>query len=400
MLNGKKILLGVTGSIAAYKAAALVRLFIKEGAEVQVVMSESACDFITPLTLSTLSKRPVLIEPFQPGTGAWNSHVDWALWADFYLIAPLTANTLAKLANGMPDNLLVAIYLAARCPVFFAPAMDVDMFEHPSTQKNIQILQSYGNILIPPQTGELASGLTGRGRLDEPENILVFLQDWFKKKSPLINKTALVTAGPTYERIDPVRFIGNFSSGKMGFAIAEALAAAGAEVKLVTGPVSITTAHPGIKQINIESADQMYDQCMEISPNADIIVMAAAVADYHPESVAAEKLKKQDEALSLTLIPTQDILAALGSHKKKDQILVGFALETQDAIQNAQKKLQRKNLDFIVVNTLEDPGAGFGGDTNKITIMDSTGQITGYELKTKKDVAIDIVQKISELFNK
>ncbi len=400
MLNGKKILLGVTGSIAAYKAAALVRLFIKEGAEVQVVMSESACDFITPLTLSTLSKRPVLIEPFQPGTGAWNSHVDWALWADFYLIAPLTANTLAKLANGMPDNLLVAIYLAARCPVFFAPAMDVDMFEHPSTQKNIQILQSYGNILIPPQTGELASGLTGRGRLDEPENILVFLQDWFKKKSPLINKTALVTAGPTYERIDPVRFIGNFSSGKMGFAIAEALAAAGAEVKLVTGPVSITTAHPGIKQINIESADQMYDQCMEISPNADIIVMAAAVADYHPESVAAEKLKKQDETFSLTLIPTQDILAALGSHKKKDQILVGFALETQDAIQNAQKKLQRKNLDFIVVNTLEDPGAGFGGDTNKITIMDSTGQITGYELKTKKDVAIDIVQKISELFNK
>ncbi len=400
MLNGKKILLGVTGSIAAYKAAALVRLFIKEGAEVQVVMSESACDFITPLTLSTLSKRPVLIEPFQPGTGAWNSHVDWALWADFYLIAPLTANTLAKLANGMPDNLLVAIYLAARCPVFFAPAMDVDMFEHPSTQKNIQILQSYGNILIPPQTGELASGLTGRGRLDEPENILVFLQDWFKKKSPLINKTALVTAGPTYERIDPVRFIGNFSSGKMGFAIAEALAAAGAEVKLVTGPVSITTAHPGIKQINIESADQMYDQCMEISPNADIIVMAAAVADYHPESVAAEKLKKQDETFSLTLIPTQDILAALGSHKKKDQILVGFALETQDAIQNAQKKLQRKNLDFIVLNTLEDPGAGFGGDTNKITIMDSTGQITGYELKTKKDVAIDIVQKISELFNK
>lgn len=399
MFNGKKILLGVTGSIAAYKAAALVRLFIKEGAEVQVVMTKSACDFITPLTLSTLSKRPVLIEPFHPGSGAWNSHVDWALWADFYLIAPLTANTLAKLANGMPDNLLVAIYLAARCPVFFAPAMDVDMFEHPSTQKNIQILESYGNILIPPQTGELASGLTGRGRLDEPENIVEFLNDWFKKKSPLSNKTALVTAGPTYERIDPVRFIGNFSSGKMGFAIAETLADAGVSVKLVTGPVALRTSHPGIEVTRVESASEMYDQCMAFYPQSDIVVMAAAVADYRPETRSAQKLKKKEAELTVTLKPTSDILAALGKQKRNDQILVGFALETQHALEHAQKKLHDKNLDFIVVNSLEDPGAGFEVDTNKIRIMDAAGQLTAYELKTKKEVAIDIVQKIRELVN-
>ncbi len=399
MLHGKKILLGVTGSIAAYKAAGLIRLFIKEGADVQVVMSKSATDFITPLTLSTLSKRPVLIEPFHSSTGEWYSHVDWALWADFFLIAPLTANTLAKLANGQADNLLVAIYLAARCPVFFAPAMDVDMFEHPSTQKNISILEGYGNILIPPQVGELASGLSGKGRLDEPENIVGFLQDWFKKKSPLTNKVALVTAGPTFERIDPVRFIGNFSSGKMGFAIAETLAEQGARVILISGPTALTTTHTSIELHHVESAAEMHEACMRFQPESDVIVMAAAVADYTPATVSDQKLKKESGIPLLELKPTVDILADLGSHKITGQMLVGFALETHDALEHAQKKLQNKNLDLIVLNSLEDQGAGFGVDTNKITIIDKHKNIQTYSLKSKKEVALDIVNKINDLLN-
>lgn len=397
MLKGKKILLGITGSIAAYKAASLIRLFIKSGAEVQVTMTKSATDFITPLTLSTLSKRPVLIEPFHSSTGEWYSHVDWANWADFYIIAPLTANTLAKMANGQPDNLLLAIYMAARCPVFFAPAMDVDMFEHPATQNNIKTLQSYGNILIPPQVGELASGLSGKGRLDEPENILSFLQEYFKKKSPLSNITALVTAGPTYERIDPVRFIGNFSSGKMGFAIAETLANQGAKVILVCGPTNLQTYSASIHQINVESASEMHEICMKYSSAVNLIVMAAAVADYKPEVRLNEKMKKKGEKIRIELEPTTDILADLGKHKKKGQILVGFALETSDAIKNAGQKLHHKNLDLIVLNSLADQGAGFGYDTNMVTIIDKHDKITSFELKSKQEVAIDIVNKIKEI---
>jgi phosphopantothenoylcysteine decarboxylase/phosphopantothenate--cysteine ligase len=397
MLQGKKIILGVTGSIAAFKAATLVRLFVKEGAEVQVVMSKSAVDFITPLTLSTLSKRPVLIEPFKTDNGSWNSHVDWALWADLIVYAPLTGNSMAKMANGQADNLLLAIYMAARCPVFFAPAMDVDMFEHPATQKNIGVIQGYGNILIPPSFGELASGLIGQGRMDEPENIVAFLKNHLKKKSPLEGKTALVTAGPTYERLDPVRFIGNFSSGKMGYAIAESLAENGAIVKLISGPVNLKTKHSSIEVVLIESADEMLKACLTYAVDAEILVMSAAVADYRPSGISAEKIKKNTSSLSIDLEPTTDILATLGKIKSDHQVLVGFALETNDEKQHALKKLESKNLDFIVLNSLQDPGAGFGYDTNKIAILEPGGKETNFDLKPKKEVASDIVNKIIDL---
>ncbi|MEI6576493.1 MAG: bifunctional phosphopantothenoylcysteine decarboxylase/phosphopantothenate--cysteine ligase CoaBC [Bacteroidota bacterium] len=400
MLKGKKILLGITGSIAAYKAVLLVRLFVKEGAEVQVILTPSAHDFVTPLTLSTLSKRPVLTEPFDLGTGAWNSHIDLANWADLILIAPLTANTLSKMVSGQADNLLIAVYLAARCPVMFAPAMDVDMYEHPSTQRNIDALRSYGNLFIQPDEGELASGLHGKGRIQEPEAILELVAEYFKKKSPLRNKTVLVTAGPTYEKIDPVRFIGNFSSGRMGFALAEALAEKGAIVKLIAGPVDLTTTDPSIERTNITSAEEMFRACQEIAPQSDIIIMAAAVADFTPAVVSASKIKKKGEGLSISLKPSKDILAWMGSEKKKSQFLVGFALETDHEIPNAQKKLKEKNLDLIVLNSLKDKGAGFGFSTNKVTLIGKNKDPLQFPLKSKHEVAIDIVRYIENHFKR
>ncbi|MHC1707583.1 MAG: bifunctional phosphopantothenoylcysteine decarboxylase/phosphopantothenate--cysteine ligase CoaBC [Bacteroidales bacterium] len=390
MLEGKKIILGVTGSIAAYKAASLIRILIKKGAEVQVVMTKSAADFITPLTLSTLSRRPVLIEPFHPVSGEWYSHVDWANWADFMLFAPLTANTLSKMAHGQADNLLIAIYLAARCPVYFAPAMDVDMYEHPSTTENIAKLVSFGNFLIPPDEGELASGLSGKGRLKEPEDIVSFIDSSLKKKSPFENKKVLITAGPTFEKIDPVRFIGNFSSGKMGFALAETFARLGAKVFLITGPVQEHLNNNSIQRIDVVSADEMYDQTICHFHNADITVMAAAVADYKPQNAAAEKMKKKKAMLSIDLVPTRDILAELGLRKKKDQFLAGFALETEDEEINALKKLSNKNLDVIVLNSLKDEVAGFGIDTNKVTIFASDKSSKTLPLLSKKDTAEEI----------
>lgn len=398
MLQGKKILLGISGSIAAYKAVLLVRLFVKEGAEVQVILTPSAHDFVTPLTLSTLSKRPVLTEPFDLGTGAWNSHVELANWADLILIAPLTANTMAKMVSGQADNLLIAVYLAARCPVMYAPAMDVDMFEHPSTQNNIKLLQSYGNVLIPPDEGELASGLVGKGRMKEPEAILSILEEHFKKKSPLNNKKVLVTAGPTYEKIDPVRFIGNFSTGQMGFALAAVLAENGAKVQLVAGPVSLTTPAGVTKRIDVTSAEEMYDACMEIAPSCDLIIMTAAVADFSPESPSEKKIKRKGEDLQLTLKPNKDILEALGKAKKKAQILVGFALETDLEMENARKKLRNKNLDLIVLNSLQDKGAGFGHPTNKVSLIDHSDVVISFPLKSKHEVAQDIVDHVARFF--
>lgn len=390
MLKGKKIILGVTGSIAAYKAARLVRILMKNGAEVQVVMSKAAVDFITPLTMSTLSRRPVLIEPFHPVSGEWYSHVDWANWADFMLFAPLTANTIAKMANGQADNLLIAIYLAARCPVYFAPAMDVDMYEHPATQANIRKLISYGNILIPPDEGELASGLIGKGRMREPEEIVKFLGNTGKKKRPLENKKVLITAGPTYEKIDPVRFIGNFSSGKMGFALAEAFAADGASVTLITGPVHETLLDKSIHRIDVVSAEEMYRQCIKHFPVSDITVMAAAVADYRPISPSTEKIKKKKESFMLSLESTPDILASLGKQKKKHQFLAGFALETENEQFHAKEKLANKNLDLIVLNSLKDEGAGFGLDTNKVTIFASDNSTKSLPLLSKQETAEEI----------
>lgn len=398
MIKGKKILLGISGSIAAYKAVLLVRLFVKEGAEVQVIMTPSAHDFVTPLTLSTLSKRPVLTEPFDLGTGAWNSHVDLANWADLILIAPLTANTMAKMVTGQADNLLIAVYLAARCPVLFAPAMDVDMFEHPSTQHNIKMLQSYGNLLITPDVGELASGLVGKGRMKEPESIFGLVEEHFKKKSPLSNKKVLVTAGPTYEKIDPVRFIGNFSSGQMGFAIAEVLADRGAIVELVTGPVTLATPAGIDRRIDVTGAEEMYNECMQIAPSCDLIIMTAAVADFTPAGTFDKKIKRKGEELILTLKPTKDILAAIGKVKKKSQFLVGFALETDQEIDNAKKKLVAKNLDLIVLNSLQDAGAGFGYSTNKITLIGRSDGPLSFPLKSKREVATDIICHVESFF--
>ncbi|MGZ3766286.1 MAG: bifunctional phosphopantothenoylcysteine decarboxylase/phosphopantothenate--cysteine ligase CoaBC [Mucilaginibacter sp.] len=399
MLQGKNIVLGICGSIAAYKSALLVRLLIKAGADVQVIMTPEATNFITPLTLSTLSKKPVLVQYSKSETGDWNNHVDLGLWADVFIVAPASANTLSKMASGQSDNLLTAVYLSAKCPVYFAPAMDLDMWKHPATQQNIQKLQTYGNILIPPGNGELASGLYGEGRMAEPEEIISFLESEIKKKLPLADQKIMVTAGPTYESIDPVRFIGNHSSGKMGFAIADQLAAMGAEVTLIAGPTAQTSIEKGIKRIDITSAAEMLEACLQYYKTSKACIMCAAVADFTPVTVSAQKIKKQDSDLNIELKKTTDILKSLGEQKQQGQILVGFALETNNEEKNAIDKLQKKNLDFIVLNSLNDKGAGFKTDTNKITIIDRNLQKTTFALKGKDDVAKDICNKVAELIN-
>ena len=396
MLKGKKIVLGVTGSIAAYKSALLVRLLVKEGAEVQVVMTPAAKEFITPLTMATLSGRPVLCDFFDTNSGNWHSHVELGLWGDAMIIAPATAATLGKMANGVADNLLVTTYLSMKAPVFIAPAMDLDMYSHPSTQRNIDILRGYGNNIIEPASGELASHLCGKGRMEEPENIVARIKDFFFSGRLLTGKKVLITAGPTYEKIDPVRFIGNYSSGKMGFAIAQECASQGADVTLVAGPVSIATPHPSIKRINVESAQQMYNAATEAFPQCDTAILCAAVADYRPSSVAEKKIKRTGEGMTIELEANPDIAASLGKIKRDDQRLVGFALETNDGENNAREKLAKKNLDFIVLNSLTDKGAGFAVDTNKVTIIDKEGE-TRYPLKSKSEVARDIVKHLSKL---
>jgi phosphopantothenoylcysteine decarboxylase/phosphopantothenate--cysteine ligase len=399
MLEGKKIVLGVCGSIAAYKSATLIRLLVKARAEVQVIMTADAASFITPLTLATLSKKPVLLKYFEPDTGTWNNHVELGLWADLFLIAPASANTLAKLANGQCDNLLTAAYLSAKCPVYFAPAMDLDMWRHPATLSNVQKLQSYGNILIQPGTGELASGLHGEGRMAEPEEILIFIVGDVTKTLPLNGKHILVTAGPTYEAIDPVRFIGNHSSGKMGFAIAHELAVQGAKVTLVTGPTAQVSNHASITRVDVTTAAEMLDAALPYFETADACIMSAAVADYTPVTVASQKIKKQDDTFSIALKKTTDILRVLGERKRRGQYLIGFALETQNEEQNAIDKLRKKNLDLIVLNSLNDTGAGFKLDTNKITIIDSSFNRTTFDTKSKAEVAADICRHIVALFN-
>lgn len=399
MLQGKNIVLGVCGSIAAYKTASLIRLLVKEKANVQVIMTPDAKNFISPLTLSTLSGRPVLSQYFDPETGAWSEHVTLALWADAIIIAPASANTIAKLANGFCDNLLTAVYLSARCPVYVAPAMDLDMWAHKSTQDNVNRLQNFGNTIISPTEGELASGLVGKGRMAEPEDILIFIQRVFKENSasqPLSGKKALVTAGPTHEALDPVRFIGNHSSGKMGYAIAEVLEKMGASVTLISGPSALPIPER-LHFISVTSAEEMLEACLAVFPETDITVMSAAVADYRPKAVAKEKIKKQDADLSIELEKTTDILATLGSQKTAQQVLVGFALETNDEVKHAKDKLTRKNLDFIVLNSLQDKGAGFAGDQNKVTIITKDGEQVSFDLKSKQDVALDVCNKILEM---
>lgn len=397
MLKGKKIIIGITGSIAAYKIPILIRLLIKEGAYVQIVVTPSAKDFVTPLTLSTLSGHPVLCEGFDSVDGKWHSHIELGSWADIFLIAPVSANTLAKMASGLADNLLMTTYLAAKCPVFFAPAMDLDMYRHPATQKNVKTICSFGHHLIEPREGELASGLCGAGRMEEPEKIVEALNNFVKKKQTLENKNILVTAGPTFESIDPVRFIGNHSSGLMGFEIANACAERGAKVTLITGPVALTNDVPNIRRIDVVSAVEMQQQCLKFFPDADMTVMAAAVADYMPSKMRDKKIKKSEPALSLDLVKTPDILSSLGKLKKKNQILVGFALETDNETENAVLKLKNKNLDLIVLNSMKDKGAGFKHPTNKITIIDKSLRKKSFELKPKNEVAIDIVNEIIKL---
>jgi phosphopantothenoylcysteine decarboxylase/phosphopantothenate--cysteine ligase len=398
-LKGKHIILGVTGSIAAYKAAILVRLLVKEGAEVKVIMTPLAKEFITPLTLATLSKNPILVDFFNPENGNWNSHVDLGLWADLYLIAPASANTMAKMANGVADNLLLTTYLSAKCPVMVAPAMDLDMYNHPTTQKNIKILQSNGNIIIEAATGELASGLTGKGRMEEPEIILSSVSNFFLRNNRFRGLTALVTSGPTHEPIDPVRFIGNHSSGIMGSAIAESLAIAGAKVVFVSGPAKVFPNHQNITLVSVGTANEMFNESIKHFPSVDIAIMAAAVADYTPVKVSSSKLKRESDDLQITLKPTKDIAASLGKIKKKNQLLIGFALETDKEIENASKKLKSKNLDIIVLNSLKDRGAGFGVDTNKVTIINNLGEKTTTGLKSKTQIAEDIVDYIAKEFD-
>ena len=394
MLENKKIVLGITGSIAAYKACILARLLIKKGAEVQVVMTPSAKEFITPLTLATLTQKPVVSEFFDRRDGSWHSHVSLGLWADAMLVAPASASTIGKMANGIADNMLVTTYLSMRAPVFVAPAMDLAMYAHPSTQAILQKLQSYGNHIIAPGTGFLASKLEGKGRMEEPEKIVEALELFFAHQQKLAGKKVLITAGPTYEKIDPVRFIGNYSSGKMGFALAEVCAEQGAEVTLVSGPVVLQAKHPGIKRIDVESAREMYEAATKHFPKADITILCAAVADFTPKTTADKKIKRKGDNLKLELQPTQDIAAALGAVKKKKQVLVGFALETDNELQNAQDKMERKNLDLIVLNSLQDKGAGFRVDTNKVTIIDRHNGLTAYDTKSKREVAEDIVEFI------
>ena len=397
-LKDKKIIVAVTGGIAAYKTASLVRLLIKQGAEVQVLMTKLAKEFITPLTLATLSKRPILVEFFNPENGNWNSHVDLGLWADLFIVAPATANTMGKMANGIADNLVVTSYLSARCPVFIVPAMDLDMYSHPSTQKNIKTLQSYGNHIIEATEGELASGLIGKGRMAEPQTILENTIRFFEKQKSLENKKFLLTAGATIEPIDPVRFISNYSTGKMGYAIAEELAERGAEVVLVSGAVTVSTLNPKITVVKVTSANEMLQACEKYFPTTNGAILAAAVADYTVENVSETKMKRTENEMVLKLKPTTDIAAALGKMKIEQQILVGFALETNNEMENAIGKLKRKNLDFIVLNSLNDQGAGFATDTNKISIIDKNNKITNFELKPKNKVALDIVDYM-EVFN-
>mgnify|MGYP000959727087 CR=1 FL=1 len=394
-LKGKKIVLGITGSIAAYKIPVLVRLLVKEGADLQLVMTPSACDFVTPLTLSTLSRKPVFVDSFNPADGAWNSHVEMGNWADLVLIAPVSANTLGKMAHGIADNLLLTTYLAAKCPVFFAPAMDLDMYRHPTTKANVKTLQSYGNILIAPNEGELASGLCGAGRMEEPEAILRILVQYFKKKKSLRGKKILISAGPTYEAIDPVRFIANHSSGLMGFELAREAAERGAKVILVTGPVKGLQAHPDVERIDVVSADEMYTACVKHFTASCACIMAAAVADFKPASGSHQKIKKKTDAgLTLELVPNKDILAALGKIRKKHQVLVGFALETENEEAHAMQKLKNKKLDLIVLNSLNEKGAGFGHSTNNVSIYNPGGLVKKTGLKTKSDVAADILDQV------
>ena len=396
-LQGKKIVLGITGSIAAYKAAVLTRGLIKKGAEVQIVITPAGKEFITPITLSALTSKPVISEFFSQRDGTWHSHVDLGLWADAMVIAPATASTIGKMAHGVADNMLVTTYLSMKAPVFVAPAMDLDMFAHPSTQHNLDILRSYGNHIIEPASGELASHLVGKGRMEEPEKIIEVLEAFFARQQDLAGRKIVITAGPTYEKIDPVRFIGNYSSGKMGYALAEACASRGAKVVLVSGPVTLQTVHPNIRRIDVESAAEMH-RAADAFKDADAGILCAAVADFTPEQVADQKIKREKDDLVLRLKPTCDIAASLGKEKRPDQLLVGFALETCDEVSHAQDKLARKNFDFIVLNSLNDKGAGFRCDTNKITIIDRAEAVS-YPLKRKQEVAEDIVDKLSSLFH-
>lgn len=401
MLKGKHIILGITGSIAAYKAAYIIRALVKKEAEVQVVITPAGKEFITPLTLSTLSSHPVISEFFSNRDGTWNSHVDLGLWADAMLIAPATASTIGKMANGIADNMLVTTYLSCKAPVFVAPAMDLDMFAHPTTQQNLDRLRSFGNHVIEPAEGELASHLVGKGRMEEPDRIVEILEGFFSQKQELKGKKILITAGPTYERIDPVRFIGNYSSGKMGFALAEACAQRGADVVLVSGPVSLQAKHPAIHRISVESAEEMYQATVSRFPGMDAAILCAAVADYRPEVLEKEKIKRESTGeMTLHLLPNKDIAAALGEMKEGKQRLVGFALETHDGLHHAMDKLRRKNLDFIVLNSLEDKGAGFQYDTNKVTLLDKEGRVQAFPLKRKEEVASDIIDKLSALLKK
>lgn len=399
MLKGKKIVLGITGSIAAYKAAYLTRALIKEGAEVQVVITPAGKEFITPVTLSALTGKPVVSEFFTANDGTWHSHVDLGLWADLMVIAPATAATIGKMANGIADNMLITTYLSMKAPVFLAPAMDLDMYAHPSTQKNLETLKSFGNYIIEPSTGFLASKLEGKGRMEEPDEIVRQLKQYFSKSSSLSKKKILITAGPTFEKLDPVRFIGNYSSGKMGFAIAEACANRGAEVVLVAGPVNLTLNHPFVKRIDVESADEMFNIATSIFPEVQAAILCAAVADYKPKIYSDNKIKrKEGEQFNIELTPNPDIAAHLGEMKKKGQILVGFALETNDEEKNAIGKLNKKKLDFIVLNSMNDPGAGFKTDTNKITILFHDNTRKNFPLKSKAEVANDIIDAMEDLF--
>lgn len=395
-LKGKRIVLGITGSIAAYKSCLIIRQLIKQGAEVQVVITPAGKEFITPITLSALTSKPVISEFFSQRDGTWHSHVDLGLWADAMLIAPATASTIGKMAHGVADNMLITTYLSMKAPVFIAPAMDLDMYAHPSTQQNLKTLQSYGNHIIEPGTGFLASKLEGKGRMEEPENIVAALKAFFSQSGDLAGRKILITAGPTYEKIDPVRFVGNYSSGKMGFALAEECADRGAEVQLVCGPVSTSmkTQHPAIHRTDVESAQQMYEACTALYPQMDAGILCAAVADFTPETCADQKIKRKGDDMVIRLKPTHDIAASLGAIKGEHQVLAGFALETNDEVHNAQGKLERKNFDFIVLNSLQDEGAGFRTDTNKVTII-SREASEQYPLKTKAEVAKDIIDTLA-----
>lgn len=399
LLKGKHIILGICGGIAAYKSVYLLRLLVKAGAEVQVVITPAGKEFITPVTLSSLSGRPVISEFFTANTGSWNSHVDLGLWADAMIVAPATASTIGKMAGGIADNMLVTTYLSAKCPVFLAPAMDLDMMAHPSTKRNLELLAGYGNHIIEPAEGELASHLVGKGRMEEPENIVKAMEAFFESQSDMAGCRVMITAGPTYERIDPVRFIGNYSSGKMGFALAEECARRGAEVTLVCGPVSLRCDNPRIKRVDVESAREMLAAAEEAFATSDVAIMCAAVADYYVENQATSKIKREkDEIPQIVLKRNPDIAATLGAKKRPGQVLVGFALETDNETANARLKIERKNLDFIVLNSLRDKDACFGTDTNKVTIIDRNGQETAFGLKPKSEVARDIVQLLVRSF--